>query len=100
MRLADVDGEERDTVAELRRQTVERPNLGAEGRSGVRAEDERDRPVGIQLRETDAAAAVDERELEVRCGVADRDGRRAEVEIDRVCHHLLERLRLRHLPSS
>jgi hypothetical protein len=41
--LADVDGEERDAVAKPLGQVLERPNLGAEGRSGVRAEDERDR---------------------------------------------------------
>jgi hypothetical protein len=43
MRLADVDGEEVDAVAELFRQPVQRPDLGAEGGSGVGAEDECDR---------------------------------------------------------
>jgi hypothetical protein len=44
VRLADVDGEEVHAIAEPFRQPVERPDLGAEGGSGVGAEDESDRP--------------------------------------------------------
>jgi hypothetical protein len=43
MGLADVDAEEEPAVAVALRELLERPNLGAEGRSGVRAEDECDR---------------------------------------------------------
>jgi hypothetical protein len=41
VRFADVDGEEGDTLAMALGEFLERPNLGAEWRSGVRAEDER-----------------------------------------------------------
>ena len=62
MRLLDVDGEERDPVGVSRGEIVERPNLGAEGRSGVRAEDERDRLAVVEeRREPNGATAVDAR---------------------------------------
>jgi hypothetical protein len=43
MRLADVDDEEYDPLAVAVGELLERPDLGAERRSGVGAEDERDR---------------------------------------------------------
>ena len=46
MGFPDVDREERDPISIAVGQSVERPHLGAEGRSGVRPEDERDRPLG------------------------------------------------------
>ena len=51
MCLADVDGDETDPLGESVGEVLERPNLGAEGRSGVGAEDERHWPVGEERRE-------------------------------------------------
>lgn len=51
MCLADVNGEEADPVDKPLGEVLERPNLGAEGRSGVGAEHERDWPFREQRRE-------------------------------------------------
>ena len=98
MRLLDVDGEKRDSVCVGRGEIVERPNLGAEGRSSERAEDERDWTLGIELREAHRSLAVDERQFEVGCGVAHADLRRPQVEVLRIGQDLVQRLRLRHPP--
>jgi len=59
MGLTDVDREERDPVPIAVGQSVERPYLGAEGRSGIRAEDERDRPLGEEVVQAQLAAALE-----------------------------------------
>jgi hypothetical protein len=51
VRLANVDGQERDPVGKPVGEVLERPNLGAKGRSGVGAEDERNGPFGEERRE-------------------------------------------------
>jgi hypothetical protein len=45
VRLADVDDHKMDAVAVPPGQLLQRPNLGAERRSGVRTEDQRNRPL-------------------------------------------------------
>ena len=70
MRLADVDDEERDLVAVAVVELLQLAQLAAEGRSGVRAEDERDRPLAREVGEPDSLAArtvclgVEERQVE------------------------------------
>ena len=70
MRLADVDAEEVHAVAVALRELLERPNLGAEGRSGVRAEDQRDRTFLDERAQAGGVLASEQRQLEVRCEVA------------------------------
>jgi hypothetical protein len=45
VRLADVDDYKMDAVAVAPGQLLQRPDLGAERRSGVRTEDQRNRPL-------------------------------------------------------
>jgi len=61
VRLAYVDRHEAHAVAVARGELLERPNLGAKGRSGIRAEHERDRLLGKQRREPNGAATVEAR---------------------------------------
>ena len=57
VRLADVDDEERDLVTVAVVELLQLAQLAAEGRSGVRAEDERDRALAREVGEPDALAA-------------------------------------------
>jgi hypothetical protein len=81
VRFADVDGEERDAIAIPLGQALERPNLGAERRSGVGAEHERDGPLAQQLAQLHRSPAVDPRELEIGGDVAFRDLRTRELAV-------------------
>ena len=72
VRLADVDDEERDLVAVAVVELLQLAQLAAEGRSGVRAEDERDRALA---REVGRAERVAARRC-VRRAAAGRTGRR------------------------
>ena len=56
MRLADVDDEERDLVPVALVQLLQLAQLAAERRSGVGAEDQRDRPLAGEVGEPDAHA--------------------------------------------
>ena len=78
MSLSDVDREERDLVAVAFGQLLERTDLGAKRRSGVRAEDERNPPARAELGQLHGFAAVGGRESKVRADVPDvrvHDGR-------------------------
>lgn len=58
MRLLDVDDEELDPVTVRPVELLQAPGLLAEGRSGVGAEDERDRARASKARQADGLGAV------------------------------------------
>jgi hypothetical protein len=60
----------------------ERAQLAAERRSGVGAEDERDRLLPREAREAHGAAAVEQRKLEVEGGISPSELRRPQVAVD------------------
>ena len=66
VRLADVDDKEMDAVAVPPGQPLQRPNLGAERRSRVRAEDQRHGPLPQEGAEANHAVIVESGQLEVR----------------------------------
>jgi hypothetical protein len=65
VRLADVDDKETDAVAVPPGQPLQRPNLGAEGRSCVRAEDQRHRPLPQEGAKVNRGVTVESGQLEV-----------------------------------
>ena len=96
VRLADVDDEERDLVAVAVVKLLQLAQLAAEGRSGVRAEDERHGPHAREIAEADSLAArtvclgVEERQVEREGGSAGSQGRRHQAQVGGRGHHVLE----------
>jgi hypothetical protein len=80
MRLANVDDEELDPIAEAAMKRFERPSLGAKGRSGIASEDQRHRLDPAEGRKPHTSGAAELRELEVRRLLPDRGCERLAIE--------------------
>jgi hypothetical protein len=90
MGLADVDDEEADPAAVAFGELFERPDLGAERRSGVRAEDEDDRLRLDERAQANASGSPEALELEVRSDVAHCDLGGHQVAVLVACEYILE----------
>src|SRR2546421_8391690 len=86
VRLANVDDEERDPIAESAVKRLERPSLGAKGWSGIASEDERHRLHVAEGGKPDTPDVSELGQLEIRRLFSDR--RRARLAVEDESHEL------------
>ena len=65
MRLADVNDKELDPITKAPMERLEVPSLGTKRRSGIAAENQRDRFVSAKVRQPNLLPAAETREFEV-----------------------------------